>query len=329
MTPYYAEAGIAIYRGDCRDLLAMKPDNSVDCVVTSPPYWGLRDYGVGEDALGLEPTPDLYVEHMVEIFREARRVLKPEGTCWLNIGDSYAANTSRSPHDRSSFRRDRMERQDMDRIAGGLKPKDLCLIPFRLALALQADGWYVRSDIIWSKPNPMPESVRDRPTTAHEHVFLLAKSERYYFDQDAVREPHSNVSLARARRNRFGGKYQWSDPSEHGRLKAGENYGPDGDPDKVCSPGGRNIRTVWTIPTQPFPEAHFAVFPEKLVEPCIKAGCTEGGLVLDPFTGAGTTAVVARRLGCRFIGAELNEEYCEIVAKRLSQGVLEFEGAAR
>ena len=364
MKPYYTAEGAAIYCGDARELLAMKPDDSVDCVVTSPPYWGLRDYGLPALAwggrndcvhewsewhaaaqsclrctawcgsLGLEPTPELYVEHLVEIFREVRRVLKPEGTCWLNIGDSYAAATSRSTKNRSSFRRDRMERQDMDRIAPGLKPKDLCLIPFRLALALQSDGWYVRSDIIWNKPNPMPESVRDRPTKSHEYVFLLAKSERYYFNQDAVRES----SIGKTHHDLTGQGYRAPGQTPQAGNRKSEplqgshgTTGHDGNgmrmPEKWNNPLGRNIRTVWTIPTQPFPEAHFAVYPEKLVEPCIKAGCPEGGLVLDPFTGAGTTAVVARRLGCRFIGAELNEEYCEIALNRLGQSVLEFEGA--
>ena len=284
----------------------------------------------------------MYVSHLVEIFRDVRRVLKPSGTCWLNIGDTYnncdkwgggGANTGKhtrgvdgEPESWKAVRR-RWEK------VPGLKPKDLCLIPFRLALALQADGWYVRSDIIWSKPNPMPESVTDRPTKSHEYVFLLTKSERYYFDADAVRES----SIGKTHHDITGQGYRAPGQTPQAGNRKSEplqgahgTMGHDGKgmrmPEKWDNPLGRNIRTVWTIPTQPFPEAHFAVYPEKLVEPCIKAGCPAGGLVLDPFTGAGTTAVVARRLGCRFIGAELNEEYCEIAAQRLSQGVLEFSG---
>jgi len=257
---------------------------------------------------------------MVSIYEEIRRVLKPEGTCWLNIGDSYANDTKWGGHSgeknytsaAGGYAGQRQKRYT------GLKPKDLCLIPFRLAIALQEAGWWVRSDIIWSKPNPMPESVTDRPTRAHEYLFLLAKSERYCFDAEAVREPNTPDMVARALAGHTrGGTVNGRDASrmDRERLTAQRNI----------EANGRNIRSVWTVPTQPFPEAHFAVYPEKLIEPCIKAGCPKDGIVLDPFTGAGTTALVARRLGCRFIGSELNPEYCEIAAKRLSQGVLQFK----
>lgn len=317
MKPYFEEAGVKIFHGDCLSLLASLDDNSIDCCVTSPPYWGLRDYGIEPSvwadgwrgALGLEPTPQLFIEHIVSIFEQVRRVLKPDGTCWLNIGDSYANDTkwggSTSGKHVSSLQGN--TGVGRGKRLTGLKPKDLCLIPFRLAIALQEAGWYVRSDIIWAKPNPMPESVTDRPTKAHEYIFLLAKSEKYWFDADAVAEPNAG--------KKSGNGYKRS----HRLTYAGRGQEQQYEPDKP-----RNIRSVWTIATQPFPEAHFAVYPEKLVEPCIKAGCPPGGLVLDPFVGAGTSALVARRLGCRFVGAELNAQYIDIAAKRLSQGVLQW-----
>lgn len=268
MKPYYSEGGIEIYHGDCRTVLGQLPANSVHCVVTSPPYWGLRDYGV-DGQLGLEPTPDEYVQHMVEVFREVRRVLREDGTCWLNLGDSFAAHYSGNNgyHDGRVNRDKRMG----PGIPEGLKPKDLVGIPWRVAFALQADGWWLRSDIIWHKPNPMPESVTDRPTKAHEYVFLLSKSARYYYDAEAVREKVGEpVRMAASFRD--GGVYtnNRSFDNDGGIEKA--THG-DGEPNL----SGRNRRTVWTIATQPYKMAHFATFPEALVEPCILAGTSERG----------------------------------------------------
>ena len=238
-------------------------DNSVQTCTTSPPYWGLRDYGV-QDQLGLEPTPEQYVANMVAVFREVRRVLRDDGTCWLNLGDSYATN--RNDHVSGGFGDNSIDEHSTIAKRGklcpdGLKMKDLIGIPWRVAFALQADGWYLRSDIIWHKPNPMPESVTDRPTKSHEYVFLLTKNARYYFDQDAVREESQNVSGGG-----FSQKYAEAQP-DHGAMKF----------ERGDYSAGRNIRTVWTIPTQPTPFAHFATYPEKLVEPCIKAGTSERG----------------------------------------------------
>lgn len=267
-------------------------DNSVQTCVTSPPYWGLRDYGV-QDQLGLEPTPEQYVANMVAVFREVRRVLRDDGTVWLNLGDSYASGEigrHDAKTDRAYGKRDDGERQH-NKIDSGLKPKDLVGIPWRVAFALQADGWYLRSDIIWHKPNPMPESVTDRPTKAHEYVFLLTKNARYYFDQDAVKEKQTQSTIERM-------------------AESGEPIGT------IPADGTRNIRTVWTIATQPTPFAHFATYPEKLVEPCIKAGSRENDVVLDPFAGSGTTGIVARRLGRHFVGLDLSRAYLHDIARR-------------
>lgn len=320
-----------IRQGHTLDVLRKMPECSVHCVVTSPPYWGLRDYGLESQiwddpggcehvwgdalyagsrghagdkstlvgtqtaqsskaattqgtfcqrcpawcgSLGLEPDPESYVRHLVQVFREVKRVLRPEGTLWLNLGDSYAANRGYQVPDSEHVN---VGNNHGMTVPAGLKPKDLCGIPWRVAFALQADGWYLRSEIIWEKPSCMPESVRDRVTRSHETIFLLAKAERYYFDQDAIREPHVEASLARARRNRFGGKYRERDPAQHGALKAGNGYGPDGSGDVVCSPGGRNRRSVWRINPEPLAEPHFAAFPRKLVEPCVLAGTSAHG----------------------------------------------------
>lgn len=321
--PIFQGSHVTLYNGDALETLRTLPDGSVDCCVTSPPYWGLRDYG--EDGqMGLESTPEEYVAGMVRVFAEVRRVLSDDGTLWLNLGDSYANNFGTCNAGASATVGATVSgvQTARNRVPAGLKPKDLVGIPWRVAFALQADGWYLRSDIIWAKPNPMPESVQDRPTKAHEYVFLLSKSQRYHYDADAIREPHSDVSLARAKRNRGGGKYIGADPREHGSIKMGANYGESGDIDKICSPGGRNKRSVWTIATKPYREAHFATFPRELPELCIKAGCPEGGTVLDPFGGAGTTAWVAKELGRRSVTIELNPDYCDMIARRCAQGVL-------
>jgi site-specific DNA-methyltransferase (adenine-specific) len=265
--------------GDARAKLRTLPAESVDCCVTSPPYFGLRDYGVAGQ-IGLEKTPDAFVASLVEVFREVRRVLKPEGTCWLNLGDSYAA-------------------------------KSLVGIPWRVAFALQADGWYLRSDIIWQKPNAMPSSVTDRPTTAHEYVFLLSKSRKYFYDADAIREPLADGSDAKCLRK---SPRKWTAETFNvARLSGNMAKG-----EIPCNPAGRNKRSVWTVATKPYKGAHFATFPPKLIEPCILAGSPRGGLVLDPFNGAGTTGVVALQHGRDYIGIELNPEYAQMARERIA-----------
>ena len=273
-------------------------DESVQCVVTSPPYWGLRDYGV-DGQLGLEKTPEEYVENMVGVFREVRRVLRGDGTLWLNLGDSYA-NTSGGLGKQWSNAGTVQMRGRTKEIPFGLKPKDLVGIPWRVAFALQSDGWYLRSDIIWSKPNPMPESVTDRPTKAHEYLFLLAKSGRYYYEADSIRGGFRDASLVTKRRSSGMAK----------RIEMGElaRTTPVG---RTCGvhAKGRNKRTVWSVNTSPYSKAHFATFPPKLIEPCIKAGCPVGGIVFDPFVGSGTTVEVARSLGRQGIGLDLSRDY--------------------
>jgi DNA modification methylase len=272
VTPYYADDWLTVYQGDCRAVMAEMEPESVHCVVTSPPYWGLRDYGT-PGQLGLDPTPEAYVESMVAVFREVRRVLRSDGTVWLNLGDSYAASSAN--RDGSNGYNDGRTNRDKRHSAGpvvGLKPKDLVGIPWRVAFALQADGWYLRSDIIWAKPNPMPESVTDRPTKAHEYLFLLSKSPRYYYDADAVREtpiPHAPAGPRSSKNLASVAAYPGVERFT-GNMKAGGVI--------ETNPAGRNIRSVWTIATQPYPGAHFATFPPKLVEPCIKAGTSEKGV---------------------------------------------------
>lgn len=297
------DADFTLHKGDCLDVLRGMPDASVDCCVTSPPYWGLRDYGV-EGQLGLEATPDEYVARMVDVFREVRRVLVDSGTCWLNLGDSYNSAASNQRNELIGGWDAGMGRAST--VDKSLKAKDLIGVPWRVAFALQADGWWLRSDIIWSKPNPMPESVTDRPTKAHEYVFLLTKSARYFFDQEAVREPHSPDG----RRKTI---------HDHRTDDSHENYDNVGNGNERWPNGGRNVRSVWEIATQPYAEAHFATFPQELPRRCIAAGCPKDGTVLDPFMGSGTTALVARNLGRRSVGIELNADYCDLAARRLGQ----------
>lgn len=311
--------------GDAMERLKELPDESVNCCVTSPPYWGLRDYGV-DGQIGLEDTPEIYVSRLVGVLHEVRRVLRSDGTLWLNLGDSYAGGGMGGGGKESStlVRTHHDERPgcrgDWKRNTPTCKPKDLIGIPWRVAFALQADGWWLRSDIIWAKPNPMPESVTDRPTKSHEYVFLLSKSERYYYDAKAIQEkalyggltvgayappgqePHSNARTS-VERGGFNGKTNTLEGRE--AFRSIKDY--------------RNKRTVWTIPTQPYADAHFAIFPEALIEPCILAGCPQGGVVLDPFMGAGTTALVALKAGRQFIGIELNPEYAKIAEGRVWQ----------
>ena len=304
--------------GDCRELLRQLPDESVQCVVTSPPYWGLRDYGVSGQ-MGLEPSPKEYVAQMVEVFREVRRVLRNDGTVWLNLGDSYssggrttqtAPTLRRKGHDEASGKQKYLNNFAVrPGNVDGTKPKDLIGIPWRVAFALQEDGWYLRQDIIWHKPNPMPESVRDRCTKAHEYIFLLSKGPRYYFDSEAIKEPATNAG----RRVTLGEKSFSKGQAAGAGLKASGN----GMADYYDVKDTRNRRSVWTVNTKPYKGAHFATFPPDLIVPCIKAGSRECDLILDPFAGAGTTGLVATRLKRRFIGLELNEDYATMARHRI------------
>lgn len=326
---------IRIINGCCLSMLARITDKSINCCVTSPPYFGLRDYGMlGQ--LGLEPTPEEYVAAMVRVFREVRRVLKDDGTLWLNLGDSYAnvgksgghtgGKHSTALHDSPIGRNKRYT---------GLKPKDLIGIPWRVAFALQADGWILRQDIIWNKPNPMPESVTDRPTKSHEYIFLFCKKQDYYYDQEAIKEPAvwdlngdktgkpklptDESHKATPTETKNGIRPKTDKQRGHSRKHVGFNERWDKMKKSEQCSGMRNKRSVWTIATKPYSQAHFATYPPDLIEPCILAGSPKGGTVLDPFIGAGTTALVADRLGRDCIGIELNPEYVEIAKIRLSQ----------
>jgi DNA modification methylase len=293
--------------GDVRERLKELPDQSVNCCVTSPPYWGLRDYG-NDDQIGLEQQPGAFIAELVEVFGEVKRVLRDDGTLWVNMGDSYASTKEGNTNGTAGKVKQKAGVNDNTRkrtIPDGLKAKDLVGIPWMLAFALRADGWYLRQDIIWHKPNPMPESVRDRCTKAHEYIFLMSKSPRYYFDSEAMKEPSSQLGKTNIR---FGGnKYGDSDDPKHS-TKSGNEY---------TDTGFRNKRSVWSVTTRPFKGAHFATFPTALIEPCILAGCPEGGTVLDPFFGAGTTGLVAQRHNRKWIGCELNPEYAAIAQTRI------------
>ncbi len=297
-----------ILNGDVIDMLRTLPDQSVNTCVTSPPYWGLRDYGV-DGQLGLEKTPDEYVAKMVRVFQEVKRVLKDDGTLWLNLGDSYCGTGSKGDYVDPKYSNGRNgQAVALNNKIAGLKPKDLIGIPWRVAFALQQDGWYLRSDIIWHKPNPMPESVKDRPTKSHEYIFLMSKSQRYYYDADGIREICGP--------NTHGGS-----PGNRGQKQESLNQQKGGNLGDWDISKGRNKRSVWTVPTMPFKEAHFATFPPDLIKPCIIAGCPQDGIVLDPFMGSGTTAVVAKQLFRHYIGCELNPEYIEIAEKRIRTSV--------
>lgn len=294
--------------GDCIYRLKEIPDGTAQTCVTSPPYFGLRDYGV-DGQIGLEATPEEFVAKMVQAFREVRRVLRDDGTLWLNLGDSYAGGNAGWKWREGSARADgevrddghsRRNRNGMGSVEG-LKPKDLIGIPWRVAFALQADGWYLRQDIIWHKPNPMPESVRDRCTKAHEYLFLLSKSDRYYFDHEAMREE--------AEKGAAGSAFNTGKTAGHQLARSSDSERRDD--------GTRNRRSVWSVPTHPFAGAHFATFPPALVDPCIRAGAPVGGIVLDPFNGAGTTGLVALRNGRDYIGCELNPEYASMTCDRI------------
>lgn len=335
-----------IYCGNSVDVLKSFPDNSIDCCVTSPPYYGLRDYGTGkwvggdencphrrlskfsektitghaqkelvgnvgdaiyktvcplcgavrvDEQIGLEETPEEFIEKLVEVFREVRRVLKENGTCWINIGDSYAGTS-----------------------LDGYKTKDLIGIPWMLAFALRADGWYLRQDIIWHKTNPMPESVTDRCTKSHEYIFLLSKNAKYHFDIESIKE-HALTGTG-GDRNIGGNKYGDSDDKYY-QTKSGKPWVRKTITDETGTYIARQKRDVWSVSTQHGADTHFATFPEKLIEPCILAGCPKDGVVLDPFMGSGTTGVVAKKNGRNYVGVDLNEEYCELAENRLSDTV--------
>lgn len=345
-----------LYCGDSLDVLKGMADESVDCCITSPPYWGLRDYGTakweGGDAecdhkvgrfeyavnekqvsnngsaghqakdicpkcgairkdkqLGLEKTPEEYVANMVQLFREVKRVLKKDGVLWLNLGDSYASNgcylhswMEKHPEKKHLHTENAEKYKDTPAFRGGeyrIKPKDLVGIPWRVALALQADGWWLRQDIIWHKPNPMPESVRDRCTKSHEYIFMMTKSARYYFDSDAIKENTGSV-CTRKRASAF-------------RQQNESDY-------QTITTIGRNKRSVWTVTTKPYKEAHFATYPPDLILPCVKTARPDA-VILDPFFGSGTTGLVAVQNGRRYIGIDLNPEYCEIATKRINHSL--------
>jgi len=314
-----AEKGISknmtLLVGDSLEMLQGLPDRSVQCCVTSPPYWGLRDYG-HEGQIGLEPTPEAYVAKMVEVFREVRRVLREDGTLWLNLGDSYARqaadDSKKDPTSQATGFANVIAagcaKKGNNIPPAGLKPKDLIGIPWRVAFALQADGWWLRQDIIWAKPNPMPESVTDRCTKAHEYVFLLTKSERYFYDADAVSEAVAASSVERLSQTTLA-------------IQGGSDRVPGKTNGPMKAVGGtstRNRRSVWTITTKPYSEAHFATFPPELPRLCILAGSKLGDVILDPFGGSGTTAMVAIELGRTPVIIELNPEYARLIRQRTS-----------
>ena len=338
-----------IRHGHALASLREMPDSSVQMVATSPPYWGLRDYGDSGQAwpavsyspmsglpeltipasvepLGLERDPWAYIGHLVEIFREVRRVLRPDGVLFLNLGDCYAGSSQTgglAPSWGCTLKDITKTHAPKRETPLALKPKDLVGIPWRAAYALQADGWYLRSDCIWAKPNPMPESVRDRPTKAHEYLFILSKSGRYFWDQEAVREPLSKVSLeqiAHADQGRRAvGRCKFApDRKDGARGVSAGGPGARGSRGAAMNRAGRNVRTVWTIPTQPYPGAHFAVWPPALAERCIRAGSAVDDVVLDPFSGSGTTGLTAARLGRDFIGLEQSAEYVKLSRQRIA-----------
>lgn len=347
-----------IHTGHVIDYLRSLPENSVNCIVTSPPYYGLRDYGM-EAQIGLEETPEEFINVLTEVFIECLRVLKNDGTLWLNIGDSYwggkGASGTQSPEKADERNKEGLSLTSKAQQLGGkgytrptdkkhdyIKPKDLIGIPWMLAFSLRSAGWYLRQDIIWHKPNPMPESVTDRCTKSHEYIFLLSKSASYYYDSDSIKQPLADSTINRVTQDLANQNGSDRVPGKtNGNMKAvvkgvtfggkkGREYNPlPDDPNfrngseqwgreyTISEDGKANKRSVWTVTTKPFKEAHFATFPEDLIVDCIKAGCPENGIVLDPFMGAGTTALVARKLNRNFIGCELNPAYVKIANKRL------------
>ena len=331
-----------VYCGDALEILRTLPSESVNCCVTSPPYYGLRDYGI-DGQIGLESSPEQYIERLADVFDEVKRVLKSDGTLWLNIGDSYAGNGKGVWNNKDAPRKHthRSTSDDanahMKREWEGIRPKNLIGIPWMLAFKLRKRGWYLRQDIIWHKPNPMPESVKDRCTKSHEYIFLLSKSDKYYFDAAAIAEPvtqstvtrlgqdikHQKGSVLPGKTNgnmkaaapRYGGKKYTQNPDEFYRTKSGHAY--DFRP-------YRNKRDVWTVSTKPYKGAHFATFPEELIEPCILAGCPKDGIVIDPFFGSGTVGVVCKRKQRNYIGIEINPKYIQMSEERTNGVQIEF-----
>jgi DNA modification methylase len=335
---------VSIRIGDCIEQMRQLDPDSIDCVVTSPPYWGLRDYGV-DGQLGLEQTLAEHLTAMIAVFEEVKRVLKPEGTCWVNYGDCYATSPNgRSSADTKATGKDDRTFRDkpFSTVQGVMKPKDLCMVPNRFAIAMQEAGWWVRAENIWGKTNPMPESVRDRPATAHEKIFLFTKSARYFYDDAVVRVGLKSSSIARLAQDidsqdgsaRANGGAKTNGPmkavarchKQRGHVRRHDGFATTWDTLSKAEQqaGGRNLRNyepapvnVWEIATKPFSDAHFATFPPELAERCIKAGCPAGGTVLDPFGGAGTTGLVADRLQRHAILIELNPEYAAIARRRI------------
>ena len=312
---------VQILEGDCLQMLKRLPSESINTCITSPPYWGLRNYNDEEKQLGMEDTPEEFVDNLVKVFREVKRVLRDDGTVWLNLGDSYSSG-GRTTTTNQSLRGDKDYGVTRPKPSKGIKPKDLIGIPWRVALALQQDGWYLRQDIIWHKPNPMPESVKDRCTKAHEYIFLLSKNVKYYFDDDAIKE--DSVSI--------------NSKGEVGKANSTINIGKsvadkkgfeirDGLKDMGVYPQ-KNKRSVWTVTTKPYKDAHFATFPHDLIEPCVLAGCPKDGLVLDPFAGSGTTGQVALANNRKAVLIELNAEYVQLIKKRFGIGTSLFDARA-
>lgn len=304
-TPHYRDDTVTLWHGDALDVLRSMPSGTVDCCVTSPPYFGLRDYGVAGQ-IGAEGSPAEFVARLVEVFAEFRRVLADDGTCWVNLGDSYSVRADAAAGRTRGNSRPNVMPGRINTTATAPR-KNLLGIPWRAAFALQDDGWFLRNDVVWAKPNAMPESVTDRLSTRHEHLFLLTKSPRYWFDLDPIREPHREVSIRRTAPHRTA-------PGRSARegLPYLDGNGQTLRLDQMNHAGGRNPGDVWTIPTVPYPGAHFAVMPPEIPRRAILAGCRPGGTVLDPFSGSGTTGMVAQQLGRRYVGIDLNSEYLDL-----------------
>lgn len=324
MSVYYSDPQVTLLLGDGLEVLRTLPDESVNCVVTSPPYYGLRDYGVAGQ-YGLEASVGEYVETMRQVFAEAWRALAADGTLWLNLGDSYAYPPGSQGKQGNGQRTGRTFTADCVRGTNDLPPKNLMMIPARVAIALQTDGWILRSEIIWAKRNLMPEAVTDRPTRAHEQIYLLTKQPKYWYDADAIREESTSTEQD-DHNQRYARQYakHTARAATTGQPGNVNNVGIHSRPGK----GGRNARDVWTISQTPNPQAHFATFPQELPLRCIKAGCKPDGTVLDPFSGSGTTGEAARMLGRKYVGIDLNPAYHDLAVKRFAQGVLDFEEAA-
>jgi len=336
---------IKILQGNCIDKIKEIENNSIDCVVSSPPYFGLRDYGVNEQ-FGLEKTYQEYIANTIKVFETFKPKLKDTATIWWNVGDSYSSG-KRTSTTNQSLRGDKNYGVTRTPVQNGIKEKDLLMIPNRVAIALQDAGWYIRSEIIWHKPNPMPESVRDRPTSCHEKIWLITKNKKYYYDHESIKEPITDTTAIRLLQKNIenqkgslrgnGGMKSNGNMKAMGRKKFDKNMGGSGtsfvdhsgykkaDGTYMINPT-RNKRNVWTITTKPFKDAHFATFPKDLIEPCIKAGCPEGGVVLDPFGGSGTTGIVAALNNRNAILIELNQNYIDIANKRIDKEVGLFSG---